>query len=737
MHLKIVRRSLPLFFLLLFVASCSLIRPIVVKKQYSFEDVKNASSAGNYKLAYTELNYVPASGMSGEPLLQYTFMQAFLSYQTAHYKRAQKYFKQLLADKTGILDYVNWYLANSYVKAGDCSSSLTQLHLIADAYTESVFFKPSIQLMGQCLAEMKEYNNAIALYSGYITDSSFYRQLPEMLTQRAALYVSTGNTMNGINDYVKVYTMFPASPYAGIAFSALSAITDVTSLNIDHYQIARLLMMEGNYTKALDELNMAVPGLRESGNNKKISNLYKDTGIAYYYAGHYNEAITALETSLHYNTKDRDYPEILFWLGKCFIKRGMTDYAKSTFMQLAYIKSSYAPMAMYKLFALYQDENNEHAAQRWLLKLANTNTPFSLTAYWNLAWSFYKTGDFKDALSYLTKMERSKYSDESEKIKSAYWQARILLKRGNADKANKIFFKIANTMPMNYYTLMANMWIGVNTVSYDANAIYSPNPVQLDPSFRYHYSRYLFLMNIGLRQEAIRELAALSALNLSRNEYLLLCREYYVNGDFFHSLFIARTELGDKLQTFDGDTAPVWFYSYPAGYSQIIKNYTVKYQLDPFILYSLILQESRYKPDAVSNAGALGIMQIMPSTASRVAKSIDLTPFSSQILMDPQINLGIGTWYFKQLMVKYKGNYVLSLAAYNAGEKSVDQWLAHSTDCNTDEFIEDIPFPETRHYVKSILSNLVAYSMIYGGSINLEKHLYMEGSFLKNCLPKK
>ena len=244
-------------------------------------------------------------------------------------------------------------------------------------------------------------------------------------------------------------------------------------------------------------------------------------------------------------------------------------------------------------------------------------------------------------------------------------------------------------------------------------------------------------MDSGLRQEALRELAALSALNLSGNEYLMVCQAYYVNGDYFHSLYLARTELGDMLQTFDGDTAPVWFYSYPAGYSQIIKSYTEKYQLDPFILYSLILQESRYKPDAVSNAGALGIMQIMPSTASRVAKSIDLAPFTAQVLMDPQINLGIGTWYFKQLMMKYNGNYILSLAAYNAGEKSVNQWLAHSTDCNTDEFIEDIPFPETRHYVKSILANLIAYTMTYGGSINLGKHLSMEGSFLKNCLPKQ
>ncbi len=737
MYLKIVYRFFQILFLFLLITSCSLIKPIVVKKQYSLQDVGNAITAGDYKLAYKESEYVNTSGMSGEQLLRYKFMLAFVSYQTAHYTHAQKYFKQLLSEKTDVPDYVDWYLAESYEKSGDYGNSLMYLKMIADKYTESVFFKPSVQLMGQCITAMKQYNDAIALYSEYITLPSFYRQLPELLSLRAALYVSSGNTDSGINDYVKVYSLFPGSPYAGMAFSALSAITDVTTLNMNHYQIANLLMMDGKYQAALNELNMAAQEVRLTGDKNKISNMYKDMGIAYYYSGHYNEAILALKTSLPYTQEGRDYPEILFWLGKCYMKRGKTDYAINTFMQVAYIKSSYSPMAMYKLYALYQRENDTVTAQHWLLKLADTNTPFSLTAYWELAWSYYKTGDFKNALYYLKKMDHSRYSDESEKIKSSYWKARVLLKSGQTDKANKLFFTIANTMPLNYYTVMSNIWVGVNTISYDSNTIHTPQPVYTDPSFQYHYTRYLFLKGLGLHKEALNELAALSVLNLSKNEYLLLCYEYYMNGDYFHSLYIARTELGDMLQAFGSDTLPVWFYSYPAGYSQIIKNYTEKYKIDPFILYALILQESRYKADAVSNAGAMGIMQIMPSTASRVAKNIYLTPFSPQILLDPQINLGIGTWYFKKLMMKYKDNYVLSLAAYNAGEKSVDTWLAHSTDCNTDEFIEDIPFDETRHYVKSIIANLAVYTMIYGGRINLEKHIFMEGSFLKSCLHQK
>ncbi len=733
-----VFRSFGIFFFFILITSCSLIKPILAGKQYSLQDVTNAAAAGNEELAYKEASLVDVSGLTGDALAQYSFLRAFLSYRTGHYAHAREYFNPLLKEKSGVPDYIQWYLAQSYEKSGDCKAAIPHLETIAGSYTESVFYKPAVQLLGQCMTALKDYSGAIKLYSRYITEPSFYRELPELLSLRAGLSVSTQDTAGAVKDYVRLYTMFPGSPYAGDAFSALGTITDVTSLNIDHYQVARLCMMDGKYQSALRELGTALSAITPSVSRNELSRIYKDMGIAYYHTGSYSAAITSLQASLKYSNLDGDdYPETLFWLGKAYEEKKQTDDAMNTFLQLAVLRSSFRPMAMYKLSVLYGQQDHEGTARRWLMKLANTDTPFSLAAYWSLAWSYYKTGDFRNALHFLNKMEHSKYSDNLAAIKAAYWKARILLKQGNTDRANKMFFAIAQSMPLNYYTVMANTWIGVNRISYDPADVYAPHAVSPDPFFQYHYSRYLYLEGLGMRHDALRELAALSSLNLSENEYLVLCYAYYMNGDYFHSLYIARTQLGDMLQTFDPGTIPVWFYSYPSGYAQIIREYAKKYALNPFILYSLILQESRFKPDAVSNAGALGIMQIMPLTASRVAKQISLTTFSPDLLLDPQINLGIGTWYFKKLMTKYNNNYVLSLAAYNAGEKAVDMWLAHSDDCTTDEFVEDIPFGETRHYVKSIVTNLAAYTMIYGGSINLEKQIDLGSSFLKGCLPQQ
>lgn len=714
-----------------------MVSPLLTQKEYTLYEVAQAVSSNNYVLARKEIQRVKTSGVSPETLQKIDFLKGVLSFKTGHYRDAKTSFGKLLTRDGQVQDYVNWYLAESSADAGDCGSSLSYLKTIAARYTESVFYKPSVQLMGQCLSGLRLYGNAIMLYGGYMTNPSFYEDLPGILTSMAALYVSTGDKQEGIDNYLRVYTQFPGSSYAALAFSALGTLTDTSRLDIDHYQTARLLMMDGKYTLALDQLKTAVQDVSAGNDHEQLSGIYRNLGIAYYKTGRYASAIPVLKLSLRYNADDSGSTETMFWLGKAFLKTGEADSAINTFMQVAYMKSTYAPMAMYKLYALYNDKGDKKNTEHWLIKLAGTDTPFSLDAYWYLGWLSYRAGNFRNAERYFGKMQRSRYSDQEEKTKARYWYARTLLKMGKTEKAGTIFFDIANALPVGYYTVMSNMWSGQNTLTYEVNSIGMHGTSKNGEMFDFHYSRYEFLASLGMIGEAKNELDALSRQKLSTDEYLLLCRAYYGTGDYFHSLSIAHTELGDMLQTFTQGTMPAWFYSYPAGYPQLIGAYASKYNLDPFLIDAIILQESRYRTDAVSDAGAIGIMQLMPYTAARVARSISLTPFSKQVLFDPQINIGIGIWYFRQLLTKYKDNYLLALAAYNAGENAVDKWLSGSTACNTDEFVEDIPFSETRHYVKSIIGDLAAYTMIYGGQISLEKHIYMEGSFLKSCLPKQ
>jgi soluble lytic murein transglycosylase len=116
--------------------------------------------------------------------------------------------------------------------------------------------------------------------------------------------------------------------------------------------------------------------------------------------------------------------------------------------------------------------------------------------------------------------------------------------------------------------------------------------------------------------------------------------------------------------------------AYPLDYEEAIREACSAHRLDPYLVISLISVESRFRPEAVSSVGAVGLMQLMPPTATWVAEENGILGFSSEQLRDPEMNASLGTWYLAHLLDRYAGDEFLALAAYNAGPTAVDRWLA-------------------------------------------------------------
>ncbi|MGD2091456.1 MAG: lytic transglycosylase domain-containing protein [Candidatus Aminicenantes bacterium] len=151
----------------------------------------------------------------------------------------------------------------------------------------------------------------------------------------------------------------------------------------------------------------------------------------------------------------------------------------------------------------------------------------------------------------------------------------------------------------------------------------------------------------------------------------------------------------------------------PVKFTDIIDQYCQEYQLDRELVFALIREESFFRPDAVSPARACGLMQLLLETARQVAYPHRIKVFRRD-LFDPEINIRLGTEYLKNLLDKYNGKLPLALAAYNAGWERVDEWMNRLGTVKDDEFIEMIPFSETRNYVKNILRNYFYYRFYYG-----------------------
>jgi soluble lytic murein transglycosylase len=155
---------------------------------------------------------------------------------------------------------------------------------------------------------------------------------------------------------------------------------------------------------------------------------------------------------------------------------------------------------------------------------------------------------------------------------------------------------------------------------------------------------------------------------------------------------------------------------FPLDYWGLITKYATAHDLDPYLLAALMAQESTFTAEVRSSANAIGLMQLIPATGRRMAQKLGVRNFTTRALTQPELNVRLGTRYFKDLLLQF-GQIHYALAGYNAGESRVERWLTERGPLPADEFIDDIPFPETQLYVKRILGTAEDYRRLYGGGL--------------------
>jgi len=187
-----------------------------------------------------------------------------------------------------------------------------------------------------------------------------------------------------------------------------------------------------------------------------------------------------------------------------------------------------------------------------------------------------------------------------------------------------------------------------------------------------------------------------------------LLSEYYLNQSDRKVWEIMR-ETADIPQI----PRPVWEGLFPRPFWPELTRDAAANQLDPHIVASLIRQESEFNPSAISTANAMGLMQLLPSVGKGLAKQMKIKHFSADDLLVADTNLRMGTRYFRQMVDHFGGQVEYALAAYNAGEDRVDDWRKNGNFADVEEFVESIPFTQTREYVQAIMRNAVIYKLLY------------------------
>ena len=336
---------------------------------------------------------------------------------------------------------------------------------------------------------------------------------------------------------------------------------------------------------------------------------------------------------------------------------------------------------------------------------------------WTLGWTYVLWGRDDDALKTFSRYLAT-YPDGDYRTNSLFWSAKVHERNGRTSERDAALDQVIREYPYNYYAYRAREILGVPTVAPDniANGNVFPD-VEAElgkiPSARLETVRELLAVDLG--RDASREMKNIvDAYPDNLGAAFMLADVYVQSGEPFRANGILQRRFREFVRR-GGENVPrrFWEILYPLNYWDTIQREAARRKVDPYLLASMIRQESGFEPTTVSNAGAVGLMQIMPAEVDRIASLAGLGTVTRERLFDPYDNIAVGAAEFSQKLARMDGNPVLAIAAYNAGEEPVGRWLARTPIDDHDLFVESISYAETRLYVKIVTRNRFEYRRIY------------------------
>ena len=320
-------------------------------------------------------------------------------------------------------------------------------------------------------------------------------------------------------------------------------------------------------------------------------------------------------------------------------------------------------------------------------------------ATWSLGWFYYVTGEYDKALEKFTFLAGKYKDDEYDSARYRYWQARAMEKTGR--DATVLFAAITGE---GYYPFLSSLRTGIMP-----DTLHKPSQ---DHKSSLDLSRADLLIEVGMLREAAMELSEISSRKLNDNDLLAVAYRMQAARNYRQAMLLA-LKLPEAKRHDD--------ILYPLAYWDEVTGISSRYTMDPLLVLSLMREESRFDNEARSPVGAIGLMQLMPETAKATARRVKVRLNGTDSIYEVEKNILLGTHYLSGLMNEF-GSVPASLAAYNAGESRVRKWLKEGNYGEFDEFIEDIPFNETRGYVKRIMRSLFKYKTYLGAnSIDISK----------------
>jgi soluble lytic murein transglycosylase len=550
---------------------------------------------------------------------------------------------------------------------------------------------------------------------------------PEMMLDRALVLKQLNKKDEASKTAWRVLLEFPASHAAAEAEKMLGRLNKegvARPLANARLELARIgaLWRSGEFARAESELDKLAQS--ESGMRKRLelerAAIMKARGKA-------TEEYAILEKLYKEGLDDKAGPAVLERLGQLAMNGGDSGAAITYFDQLAerFPKSRRAAEAQYLAAWLpYNTGDFEKAVTKFLAFAHrfphNKRRPEAL---WFAGWSAYSAK--RDALARRAFDQLLEEHPNNEMCLFArYWTARIRERNGDLDGAREAYRDVLRAAPLSYHGHWASnhlQKLGERVIltapADDKRATVSEVLALLGPKRPIGIDRAIALHKAGLEVEAQEELdtASASLAKVKDTRGRVMIAEMLESLGAHHQAFriaVGITLDGGDLITGRPYAWRAWRLAYPKAFWGEVQDAAESVGIDPLLVLAIMRTESSFRPGAQSLVGARGLMQLMPDTARRIGK-VDkrARPYAARFT-EPRSNIWLGAWYLKNLLDRYGGRVALAAGAYNAGPGAMDRWVTERSDRagkELDAFVENIPYRETRTYVRHVLEAYLIY----------------------------
>jgi len=623
-------------------------------------------------------------------------------------------------------DYVAYYLGASYLQTGRTAEALATLADFGKAHPDSLLVRDArVSYADSLLLEGSAQSmEAVALLEQVRLPT---RSDVEFALGRA--YATSGQSAKAADTFQSIYYTMPVSAEADAAYSELKKLPSVPPPTVAQRKIrADGLMSRKRYSEAAEEYRSLVneAGIDLTNNDKPSMQL-------------------ALADALHRSGRNRDAKLVLALLGgesgevnaQRLYLLGQVAWAANdndAFYRTVNELRQASPASPWLEQALLSAANlhlvhHEYDAALDTFREAQQRFPNGARAsyvHWKAAWLTLRQGRNEEAKKAFEE-QIALYPSGGETPAALYWRARLAEEDNQPLMARAFYQKLSDRYRNFYYAELGRQRMKHLPAAADAATQYAlldrVPPIDINgkvtesapPQDELHVQKAQLLGNGGLVDFAVREMQAAATADGASWGPVETAQLYDDAGHYNQAIELMKHSTPNYF-ALDIPDLPrkYWEALFPKAYWSDLKRSSAANGLDPYLVASLIRQESEFNPNAVSRANAVGLMQLLPKTGKAVAKEVKLKRYSASQLYTPAVNLQLGTRYFRGMVDRFGGSFEYALAAYNAGSDRVEDWLGQGKYRDPQEFVESIPFTETREYVQAILRNASVYKQLYG-----------------------